>query len=460
MVELTLHPAAGVARDLALESGVYVLGHGGEADVEVEDASIGPRHCEITIDGSTVLFRALEGATGLALDGRIVMEGQLEPGQLLQLGSSCLTVAGTGPTSPPMDGMPGPGWERGGQAAHSAQSPWPGGGQSPGQGPQFTAWQPHDTSPRRRAFAATQLPATRWALRVPKLLLFGLLGAAGSVVGCLLGGPLLGWIDLGPTPYLVVRREHLEGAPGPVASALVSGWSGFQALFVASFLVMGQNALLRRTWLGAHEAWRILLRSALVACVAGFLGQRLIWMALHGEGDPGEHRLWGRLGCWMLLGGLMAPCMGSAIPNLPRVKAIVAGAFGGGFAASLMALLLLGTMTETLARLLGVSVLGLYIGLMVAWVERSAREAALIVHWSEGERTILNLGPEPIVLGSCERAHIQLPADEGFPPEAGLVTFQHGRVEFTNHLEETQTVLANGSIVEIGGLRLEIQTDH
>jgi len=91
-------------------------------------------------------------------------------------------------------------------------------------------------------------------------------------------------------------------------------------------------------------------------------------------------------------------------------------------------------------------------------VESLAREAALIVHWDENERTVINLGPTPVVLGSSPEAHLYLPAEKGFPPEAAIVTFVDGMVELENLMTETRHTLQNGNKLEIGNLIIEIQT--
>jgi Ca-activated chloride channel family protein len=110
-------------------------------------------------------------------------------------------------------------------------------------------------------------------------------------------------------------------------------------------------------------------------------------------------------------------------------------------------------------RMLGGAILGFSIGCMVALVERFAREAALVVHWDENERTTINLGPTPVVLGSSPEAHLYLPAEKGFPPETAVVTFQDGVVELENLMTETRHTLHNGNKLEIGSLLIEIQTD-
>lgn len=458
MIELTIAADAKEPRPLLLDSGVFVLGCGLDVDIALDDGLVAPRHCELTVDGTTVLFRALKAENHLLLDGTRVMEGQLEPGRVLEVGSVAIRIAGT----PPAEGAANAGLGGGQFESDSLQfsggsQVWSGGSKT--GAPAFedaTGWQaPHGSMPQTSGGRGglTGLGAGKFW----KLALFGMLGGLGSIMGCLAGEPLLRWIDSDSTPFLAVGRFSSLGSLGMQATVGISTWAGLQALCVAACLVAGQNALLRRKWLSGREAGNILLRAGLVACVAGLGSQKLAEKIV--AGHPQMATLI-QLACWMLFGGVMAPCMGKSIPNLPRVKAVVAGAFGGGFAASAMSLLLMGTIDVPHARLAGIAILGIYIGLMVAWVETSAREAALIVHWGEGERSILNLGPEPIVLGAGEQAHVALPQMEISPLEVASVTFIDGKVELVDHINESRQVLQHGSIVEIGGIQIEIQTDQ
>ena len=109
--------------------------------------------------------------------------------------------------------------------------------------------------------------------------------------------------------------------------------------------------------------------------------------------------------------------------------------------------------------LVGAAILGLTIGLVVALVERLAREAALIVHWHENERTVINLGANPVILGSSPEAHLYLPKHKGFPPITAIVTFRDGRVQMENKLSNSTHTLAGGNKLQIGDLWIEIQTD-
>lgn len=462
MVRLIVYPGSAKASELCLPSGMYSLGRGEEADIRIDDESLSPLHCELTVDVTTVLFRSLEeNGGGISLEGRPTTEGQLEPGQTLLVGA--VPIALDHPAAPPEpsveDSFP---WQD-----NSSGSFFDDQADSPAKGPRPTPNIPPRTAPGgplpipRPASDGLGPSIGRLVRRVPKLILFGLLGAAGAASGCLAGGPLLLSIKPHATPLLVVQRIYVEGPPEPATIVALSIWTALLAFFLSLLLVIGQNALLRRKWLNTPQLFGLLRRSIFVAFASACACQYLaVWGLgkMFGPADP-DARGAGQIAAWMLLGGLLSWGMGAVVPGLAHKTTAVAGTFGGGAACSVMVLALLGPHEEPNARLLGVAVLGLYIGLMVIWVERSAREAALVVHWADDESTTINLGPEPVVLGSSDRAHIFVSELYGFPPEAVLVTFKNGEVELEHRVTHTRQTLKNGSMVQIGDIRLEIQTD-
>ncbi len=114
---------------------------------------------------------------------------------------------------------------------------------------------------------------------------------------------------------------------------------------------------------------------------------------------------------------------------------------------------------ELAGRFVGASILGFTIGLVVALVERLAREAALVIHWDPNERTVVNLGTSAVVLGSGDDVHIYLPKEKGFLAVTALVMFRDGVVEMDNRMTGKKHTLHGGNKLEIGPIMIEIQTD-
>ncbi|KAF0172208.1 MAG: hypothetical protein FD161_4099 [Limisphaerales bacterium] len=239
-------------------------------------------------------------------------------------------------------------------------------------------------------------------------------------------------------------------------------WTAALAVGLAALVTLGQALLLRARWLATRRTWVVLAVALAAGLLSGAVSQG--GFALFASGatslSAGATELlrFGQVIGWATLGALLGLGLAFAVPNLPGHRAALAGA-GGGVLGALAFLALTGWVGETLGRLLGAVVLGAAIGLVVALVERLAREAALIVHWHENERTVINLGAEPVILGSSPEAHLYLPKHKGFPPVTAIVTFREGRVQMENKLSNSTHTLAAGNKLQIGELWIEIQTD-
>jgi hypothetical protein len=253
-------------------------------------------------------------------------------------------------------------------------------------------------------------------------------------------------------------REQPPGIGVSWLSTFVLGvWTALLASGLAVLIVVGQNLLLRRHWLSLREAGTVIGGGLLAGMLSGAVSQHLFAFIAQGLAEGSWMVQSGQIFGWMLLGFLLGGGLSFFIPNLPRLRAALAGGLGGllGAAAFLSVLALCGDMS---GRLAGATALGGAIGLAVALVERLAREAALVVHWHANEQTIINLGDRPVILGSSSEAHLYLPKEKGFPSVAALVTFRGGKVELENKLTGTRHSLANGNKLQIGNLTVEVRT--
>lgn len=238
----------------------------------------------------------------------------------------------------------------------------------------------------------------------------------------------------------------------------VGFWGALLAIPLAGALVMGQNALQHRALLQAKQR-TIVLRGGLIAgFVSGFVSQ-YFFASLAQKAGFATSALFlgaGQTVGWIVLGGLLGLAMTFFIPNLPRRFAIPGGVIGGliGGLAFVLANRLAGDVT---ARAIGAASVGFGIGAMIAIAEKIAREAALIVHWGPNERSIINLGPKPIMLGSSPEADLYLPKEKGFPLVTALVTFIDGRIAIENKIDNTRRELRNGSRLQLGELAVEVE---
>jgi Mg-chelatase subunit ChlD len=268
------------------------------------------------------------------------------------------------------------------------------------------------------------------------------------------------------------RAQLLRGDPADGPGRTTAGfgrnllaaasWSAALAVGLAALVTLGQALLLRARWLAARRTWAVLAAALGAGLLSGAVSQGGFAFFASGatslSAGAAELLRFGQVVGWAVLGALVGLGLAFAVPNLPAHRSALAGAGGGAVGALAFLALTVGA-GETAGRLLGAAVLGTAIGLVVALVERLAREAALVVHWHENERTVINLGAEPVILGSSPEAHLYLPKHKGFPPITAIVTFSDGRVQMENKLSNSTHTLAGGNKLQIGELWIEIQTD-
>lgn len=274
--------------------------------------------------------------------------------------------------------------------------------------------------------------------------------------------------ELKKAPPPDLARLNQRQPPALKTTLVIGLWTSLLAVGMAALIVATQNFLLRRALFSVKEAALVLGGGVLAGLISGAVSQHLFALGANSfaaQLTPDQADLIlpkiikaGQVVGWSLLGALLGFGLAFFIPNLPKFRAGLAGLIGGGLGAAAF-LFALAKSGEVTGRLVGAAILGLTIGLVVALVERLAREAALIVHWHENERTVINLGAEPVILGSSPEAHLYLPKHKGFPPITAVVTFCDGRVQMENKLDDSTHTLAGGNKLQIGDLWIEIQTD-
>jgi Ca-activated chloride channel homolog len=197
------------------------------------------------------------------------------------------------------------------------------------------------------------------------------------------------------------------------AALRTGGWTGTLALGTALALIMGQNSYLRRRGL-------LSVREGTVSAIGGFLAGVLAGAVGYILFVPLAQVLpflagIGKVMGWVILGGLVGRGMALFVPNLQPKRAMLGGAIGGaaGAIGFLSAAALLG---DIVGRAVGAAILGFFIGLMIAWIERLSRKAWLVVCYdnSPKEKSEISLGRKAIRLGYASDADIYLRKDQGY----------------------------------------------
>lgn len=162
----------------------------------------------------------------------------------------------------------------------------------------------------------------------------------------------------------------------------------------------------------------------------------------------------GFLAGWLLLGGLLGRGLGFFIPNLHPWRAALAGAGGGALGAT--AFILISQQGDVYGRFVGAALLGGCIGLMVALVELAFRAAWLEVHYGEREVITVNLGPEPVKIGSDARACTVWA--RGAAPLALRFWVREGQVVCEDAANRTKGAVADGARRRAGAVEVVVRT--
>jgi Ca-activated chloride channel family protein len=270
-----------------------------------------------------------------------------------------------------------------------------------------------------------------------KTLTFGLTGALGALVGS------------GCTEFFLSSES--SGIGGTILH--VSIWTAIISLGIAIALLTTQNIYLKKK-VFSKSILSAAFRGVITGGIAGGIAQIAFYFTAS-ISVPVE--IISRIICWGIFGLGTGWGISKFVPNYPQKTAMIAGFLGGviGGAAFRFSISYL---PEVASRLLGVAIVGFFIGLMISYIEELFREAWLTVVWGKDEKTSITLGAKPIVLGSSSEADIYLPKEKGFPPITAVIKIHNSKVVIENKINNQTTELRNGSKIQLGSIDIIINT--
>ncbi len=210
----------------------------------------------------------------------------------------------------------------------------------------------------------------------------------------------------------LASNAAIDVAYAPWQLAVTALWTGLLATGVGISLVGGQNHYLRKHLFDARQAFIATGLGLAIGVVAGALGQVVGFAPQYFSGTDasGLMRLLasalgiaGMFAGWALLGGLVGRGLAAFVPNLGPWAAI-AGGVAGGLAGAVGFIALSAVVGDTGGRLLGASVLGFCIGIMIALAEAATRDFFLEVRYGARETIRVTLGAVPVTVGADGRA--------------------------------------------------------
>jgi hypothetical protein len=228
-------------------------------------------------------------------------------------------------------------------------------------------------------------------------------------------------------------------------------WTGSITALVCLALLAGQQHYLRGSLPDGSGIAAGLFGGLLVGTVGGAAGQGLYLLAPDHAVLASLFRVFG----WAILGGLAGTGLSLFIPNLKWQYGLAGGALGGAIGA-LGYMIANSIVGDLVGRLVGGLALGFCIGLMVALVEAAFRSAWLEVRFGARETIAVNLGPEPVKIGSDNRACTVWA--RGAAPIALRYFIRSGRVVCEDTPNRSEAIVRNGDARQVGNVTVTVRT--
>lgn len=233
-------------------------------------------------------------------------------------------------------------------------------------------------------------------------------------------------------------------------------WLSLVSIGVGLLLVGAQ-----RLMLGASLRPAGLLKAAALGILLGAVVGVCAQSAYFGLSSLGCPDLAGRILSWMLVGSGLGFAMTFVIPNINLPKTLACGAAGGALGAvCFIAMVTALSFSDFGGRMAGAVVLGFALGIAVAMAEMLAREAFLVVHWAQNEKSTVNIGPSPVEIGTTNESTVRLSAQTGYPPRVASFSLVGGKATLVNHMSRTTHVLKDGNKLTLGKVVIEVRILH
>lgn len=265
-----------------------------------------------------------------------------------------------------------------------------------------------------------------------KALLFGLSGAVGGILGSLIAEPFFYFDGFGSTSFWTTlmgtaSRFGIVGAG--IAIAILAGY----------FYYFKRRLQIQRA------IKNVGLFGFLAGGIAGAIAQ-----GIYSGVGPSEPL---RVLCWGLAGSLLGLALSKRIPNLGLWRGLGGGAVGGILGGCLF-ILFTYLLSRTAGRLIGLGTIGFWIGIMLIVAETFFSNAWLMIDYDSGESRTVNMGLEPITLGSDrDLSIIYIP---NVSPLALIFKLESGKILCEEVAKGTKTYLEPGEQRRVGNCTVTV----
>ena len=267
-------------------------------------------------------------------------------------------------------------------------------------------------------------------MRASKFLLFALAGALGGVVG-----------DCATEPFdLFVDMDEW------LMPIVVGVWFGVAGSLISICILAAQGMYMRRRGLELRTLVIGMLAGFAAGMLSGILSQTIYQTV--GATQPL------RVLCWGIAGLLLGLALAMQITNMRPWRGLVGGTAGGLIGG--LAFISVSEVAEAMAgRIVGVGLIGIAIGAMLALSEALARVAWLEVRLPDGRRLEVNLGPTRVTIGANQaRCIVVVP---GAPQLSHAIRMADGAIVCEDLVNHTKSNLRPGDVLQIGRASLRVQ---
>jgi hypothetical protein len=227
----------------------------------------------------------------------------------------------------------------------------------------------------------------------------------------------------------------------------VGVWAAFIGLGITIALNVAQSIYLKR-----RPPLGILIKTAFIGIAIGVAGGAVAQILFAFTSNISTLvEIISRIICWGILGWGLGFGASFFVPNYPAKRAMLAGLLGGTVGGAIFRATFI--LPGPLSRVIGVTILGIFIGLFISIIEEALREAWLTVVWGPKETTTISLGQKPVVFGASREADVFLPQRQGQPeilPIHAVVSINGGRVMLEERTSGASRELHNGEAVDLG----------
>ena len=292
-----------------------------------------------------------------------------------------------------------------------------------------------------------------------KIILNSLLGAIGGLVGwavieALMRGFFRVPYDQHPAGELVVGNAKI----GILAGVFIGGSLG------AADGIWSRSSRTFSRAIGAGAG-----AGAVAGLVGLFIGQEIYGLTAVDSGEPSFAAfivgVFARGAGWAIAGAALGAAQG--VPNMSSVRArhgAIGGAIGGLMGGASFEIVANIVRTDSVSRLVGFTLTGLCIGLMIGLIQDLLKQAWVVVLQDHNEGREIPIYKQVTVIGRDELADVPLFTDRGIGPRHALIRQEGGRHRLEdlgsaigttiNGQKATKLLLKDRDTIEVGSVRL------